>query len=230
AELQKRASAVRGSDAALRLGHAFKRMEEFGLAHAVAARALWGPAYFAHQPEALALLYPKAFEPFVRSAATSQGVDPFWMWSLMRRESAFRPNVTSGADARGLMQFIPKTAKAVAAALSLPPPEPSDLYRPELNVKLAAWYLAALHRRFGHPALVAAAYNAGPPAVLRWLGERGDVPLDAFVEEIPYKETRAYVKQVLADYHLYHALYGDLKARPRLDFVLPKPTLDGVSF
>ena len=229
-ELNRRVTSVKGTDAALKLGATLQGMGEYGFAHATAARALWGAAYAQRVPEALSLLYPQAFEQAVRAAAKEESLDPFWIWSLMRRESAFRPDVTSAADARGLMQMIPKTARAVAEALSLPEPEPGDLYRPELNVRLAAWYLAALKKRFGHPALIAAAYNAGPSAVLRWLEERGNLPMDAFIEEIPYKETRAYVKQVWADYYLYHALYGTAASRPLMDLVVPKAAAAGVEF
>lgn len=229
-ELQRRVGSVRGTEAALKLGATLQRMGEFGFAHATAARALWGSAYGQRLPESLVLLYPRAFADAVEAAAKAEGLDPFWIWSLMRRESAFRPDVTSTADARGLMQMIPKTARAVAQALRLPEPSPGDLYRPELNVRFAAWYLAALQRRFGHPALIAAAYNAGPSAVLRWLDERGNLPMDAFIEEIPYKETRAYVKQVWSDFFLYHALYATGASAPAVDMVVPKPAAEGVAF
>ena len=78
-------------------------------------------------------------------------------------------------------------------------PEPDELYRPELNLDLSAWYVGQLAKRFVHPALIAAAYNAGPAVTLKWTSELGSMPVDLFVESMPFKETRAYVKQVVAD-------------------------------
>jgi soluble lytic murein transglycosylase len=147
----------------------------------------------------------------------------------MRRESAFRPGVSSAADARGLMQLIPPTAEQIARRLGDAVPAPDALYGPEMNIRFGTWYLSQLQARFGHPALTAAAYNAGPTAVLGWLKESGSLPLDMFVELIPYKETRGYVKQVVTDLHLYQALYGGSgKQVPSL--TLPAPKDDGVTF
>jgi soluble lytic murein transglycosylase len=84
--------------------------------------------------------------------------------------------------------------------------------------------------RFKHPALAAAAYNGGPGAVSRWVKAGGSQPLDLFVEKIPYKETRRYVKAVLTDLHLYRAFYGQEDKAAPLSLVLPSPTDKGVDF
>ena len=158
------------------------------------------------------------------------------MWAVMRRESAFDPTQVSGANARGLMQLIPPTAAAIAKKLKLDPPTADGLLVPSLNVKLSSWYLAALVKRFSHPVLCAAAYNAGPTAVVRWMKTSGELPLDLFVERIPYKETRGYVNQVVADLYNYRALYGTaalegkLDANAQLPLTLPAPSPDGVQF
>ncbi|MBX7112956.1 MAG: transglycosylase SLT domain-containing protein [Myxococcaceae bacterium] len=221
-------ASVRGPDEAIALGHAFIALGEYGAAHALAARLLWGPVYSAHAPEALGLMYPRAFRESVEELSTQAKIDPYFTWSIMRRESAFRPEVLSAADARGLMQVIPPTARAIAQALKLEQPAPDDLYNPQLNVRFGTWYLSALWERFGHPVLVAAAYNAGPTPVLRWASARGALPLDEWVEEISIKETRAYVKQVAADLFIYRALYGAPAGRIAMTIPVPKPT--GVSF
>ena len=221
-------ASVRTSDEAIALGHAFIALGEYGAAHALAARLLWGPVYSAQDPEALGLMYPRAFRDAVEELSTEVKIDPFFTWSIMRRESAFRPEVISAADARGLMQVIPPTARAIAKELKLEQPAPDDLYNPQLNVQFGTWYLSALWERFGHPVLVAAAYNAGPTPVLRWASARGALPLDEWVEEISIKETRAYVKQVAADLFIYRALYGAPAGRIAMTIPVPKPT--GVSF
>ena len=226
-EVEAALGSVTGPDDALVFGHALQAMGEFGAAHALAARYLWGAVYTMRAPRAVGLMYPRAWRSTVERWAATDGVDPFFCWAIMRRESAFRPGVTSFADARGLMQLIPPTARQIASQLKAGPIEPDELYAPDTNVKLATWYLSQLFRRLTHPGLVAAAYNGGPGPVVRWLERRGAVPLDQWIEEIPYKETRGYVKQVIADFYIYQALYGEAVAP--LSLVLPAPK-NGVDF
>lgn len=229
-EVNRVVGQVSSADEALTTGHALQGVGEYGAAHALAARWLWGQVYTARRPEALALMYPRAYRETVEAHAASVGLDPFLAWAIMRRESGFRPEVVSSADARGLMQIIPPTAKAIALELKTPTPAPDDLYAPELNVRFGTWYLSALIDRMAHPALCAASYNAGPSAVAKWLGQRGQLPLDEWVEEIPYKETRGYVKQVLADHVIYQQLYGAPDVAPTVSLVLPQARATGVAF
>lgn len=213
---------------AIQWGHALQALGEFGAAHSVAARYLWGPVYAQRSPEALALMYPRAFRSSVERWATEYGIEPALVWAIMRRESAFSPEVTSSADARGLLQLIPPTMRGVLKSLALPEADPAQLYSPDWNVRLGAWYLHALIDRLQHPTLVAGAYNGGPNAVVRWARERRDEPLDLWVEAIPYKETRAYVKQVTVDLFIYRQLYG--YPAKRLSLEVPSPSDAGVSF
>jgi soluble lytic murein transglycosylase len=155
-----------------------------------------------------ALLYPLAYATEVRAAADAMGIDPAFIWAIMRRESAFDPTVTSPAHALGLMQMLVPTAGRIASLLGQAQrPVREQLYDPSVELPYAAWYLAELWGRFGHVGLAAAGYNAGPRAVASWVRDRGDLPFDEFVEAIPYRETRLYVKNVLADYLAYRALY-----------------------
>jgi len=229
-EVEAHAGRLRSADQALPFTHALLALGEYGHAHAVAARHLWGRAFGAREPDALAAFYPRAFATAVEAAAAAHKVDPYLVWAIMRRESAFRPEVMSVADARGLMQIIPKTANAIAEKLAEPVPAPADLFSPERNIRYGAWYLSRLMERFAHPVLAAAAYNAGPGSAAKWAQERGTLPLDLFVETIPFRETRAYVKQVVADLFLYHAFYGDGASPLQLPLVVPAPTKEGVAF
>ncbi len=212
---------------ALTWGHALQALGDFNAAHTIAARKLWGPVYVQRAPEALALMYPRAFRTSVETWAQQHGIEPSLAWAIMRRESAFAPEVTSIADARGLMQLIPPTAKNIAQQLKLPPADAAELYSPEWNIRLGTWYLRALQDRLKHPTLVAGAYNGGPNAVAKWATERGDEPLDLWVEQVPYKETRGYVKQVTVDLFIYRQLYG-YESTP-LSLQIPPPG-DGVNF
>lgn len=227
AEVARAVGSMPASEA-LTWGHALQSLGDFGAAHTLAARHLWGAVYTQRTPEALALMYPRAFRESVETWAGKHDIEPALAWAIMRRESAFAPEVTSVADARGLMQLIPPTAKSIAETLKIPPADPAELYAPEWNIRLGTWYLRALQERLAHPSLVAAAYNGGPSSVARWAKERGDEPLDQWVEEIPFKETRGYVKQVTTDLFIYRQLYGGPRAR--LSLVVPQPGQSGVDF
>ncbi|MFP2929036.1 lytic transglycosylase domain-containing protein, partial [Pyxidicoccus sp. 3LG] len=229
-EVEAHAARLRSADQALPFAHALLKLGEYGHAHAVAARHLWGRAFGSREPDALAAFYPQAFANAVEQAASLHQVDPFLVWAIMRRESAFKPEVMSAADARGLMQIIPPTATAIAERLEEPAPAPADLFSPERNIRYGAWYLSRLMQRFSHPVLAAAAYNAGPGPTVKWARERGSLPLDLFVETIPFKETRGYVKQVVADLFLYHSFYGKAGEPLRLSLKVPEPSVEGVSF
>ncbi len=225
-EVTRALSTMPAADA-LKWGHALQALGDFGAAHSLAARHLWGAVYTQRAPEALSLMYPRAFRSSVEQWATKHEIEPSLAWAIMRRESAFAPEVTSAADARGLMQIIPPTANSIAQELKLPPADAAELYSPEWNIRLGTWYLKALSNRLQHPTLVAAAYNGGPSSVAKWAKERAQVPLDEWVEEIPFKETRGYVKQVTSDLFIYRQLYGG--EQKRLSLVIPAPG-SGVDF
>ncbi|ATB38791.1 murein transglycosylase [Cystobacter fuscus] len=229
-DVRARAARIRDPEQALAFAGALLRLGEYGNAHMVAARHLWGRAFGARMPEALAAFYPRAFENAVQSEASRYEVSPYLVWAIMRRESAFRPEVASAADARGLMQVIPPTARAIARKLAEPEPAPAELFSPSLSIRYGAWYLSQLMKRFAHPALAAAAYNAGPEAAVKWVKDKGVLPLDLFVEEIPFRETRGYVKQVLADLYLYQSFYGKDTSPQRLSLTVPVPHTEGVEF
>ena len=229
-ELRARLGAVHTPEAALRVGTALARVGEAWAAYHLANRLLWGKAFGQKDPAALALLYPRPYVSHVDETARAQGVHSSLLYAIMRRESAFQPDRLSAARARGLMQLMARTASAIARELQRDPPEPDELYRPELNLDLSAWYVGQLAKRFVHPALIAAAYNAGPAVTLKWTSELGSMPVDLFVESMPFKETRAYVKQVVADDYLYQAFYGAGSDSRRLAMALPKPASTGIEF
>ena len=154
------------------------------------------------------LRYPLAFWDTVRRAAEAQGVDPLLVIGLIRQESMFDPTARSSADARGLMQLLPSTAERVAAAGNQPS-DHTDLNDPEINIELGTRYLRTLLTRFGADPLKAiAAYNGGENAVAKWQRQFAALADDEFVESITYRETRDYVKRVVANYRTYQQVYG----------------------
>ena len=105
------------------------------------------------------------------------------------------------------MQIIPRTGRKIAAALEKEDYDVSMLRTPDTSIEFGSWYFAELLKKFhGHPALAIASYNAGPQAVSRWVDARPGIATDEFIEEIPYKETRHYVKKVLSNYSVYREL------------------------
>lgn len=150
--------------------------------------------------------YPRAFEPLVRAACDKYSLPRDITWGVMREESTFVAEARSHANAFGLMQLIIPTAKGVAVGTGHGSDEAS-LKRPEVSIELGTKLLAALRRQQGHDALVLGAYNAGPGAVSRWMRNRTSDELDLFVENVPYDETRNYIKRVLSSIATYGYLY-----------------------
>jgi soluble lytic murein transglycosylase len=126
----------------------------------------------------------------------------------MREESGFRPEALSVVGARGLVQIMPETGRKLAQRLGAPSYSPDELFVPARNLELGAAYLAQLLARFdGRLPAAVASYNAGPEVVERWLAQNGALEDDAWIESIPYDQTRAYAKKVLRSVAVYQALY-----------------------
>lgn len=153
--------------------------------------------------------YPEPERRTLVSTAEALGVDPALVLGVMRRESSFRADARSAAGAEGLLQLRPATADRLAAVLGLPGGAGARLADPRTSVTLGTHYLALLLARFGEPAAAVAAYNAGPGPAAAWATARAGMPVDAWVESIPYRETRQYVKIVLAEWAAYRALAGE---------------------
>jgi len=159
------------------------------------------------------IAYPTAFYESVARHCQVANVDPFLLQALIREESAFDARAFSWAGALGLSQLMLPTARSIARSLLIPGLNQDALLRPDMNVRLGAWYLGALLKRFGgNKALALASYNAGPGAVAQWPFADPPGELDAWIEDIPIAETRGYVKRVMRSYNSYKLLYGDSQA------------------
>jgi soluble lytic murein transglycosylase len=157
-------------------------------------------------------LYPLGHWPDVRQAGQAQGLDPLFVTALIREESSFAPRAVSRAGARGLMQVMPHTADRLAREEGLAQGA-AALEVPEANIQLGTLHLAELLKvHGGNLSLVLASYNAGKHHVERWLARFGFADEEAFIEDIPYSETRNYVKRVLGTYQRYREVYPELRA------------------
>jgi soluble lytic murein transglycosylase len=151
--------------------------------------------------------FPEPYKPLVEASAKRAGLDQSIVYAIMREESAFDPRAESSADAHGLMQLIPGTAKAAAKGTNLPS-DRRALKRPSVNVELGCRTLARYMKAFPDNELLGIpAYNAGPGRVRAWLAARPSADFDLWVELIPYLETRRYTKRVLASRAAYSFLY-----------------------
>lgn len=162
------------------------------------------------------IAFPRAYAPLIEEAAGAAGISPALLRAIAREESRFDPQSVSSANAYGLTQLIVPTARQNARVLGLPS-DPESLKRPEINLRIGAEFIRFLSNRYpGNSAVIPAAYNAGYLATDRWLQRRFGDDLDAWVELIPYHETRNYTRRVLQSYGIYSWLdTGTLPSLPR---------------
>ncbi|GAB4390016.1 MAG: transglycosylase SLT domain-containing protein [Thermodesulfovibrionales bacterium] len=159
------------------------------------------------------ILYPLAFWSIVQETAAVNGMDPLLLLSVMREESHFDPRALSRAGAMGLMQLMPSTARREAGRMDLDLSGDEDIFDVGTNVALGAHYLGGLLEDFGSVPEALAAYNAGSVNVRAWI-ERGRYSShDEFIEDIPFEETRNYVKRILATYYSYRQAWREEPAR-----------------
>jgi soluble lytic murein transglycosylase len=157
------------------------------------------------------MLFPVRYWETISVQSARSRLDPTLVLSVIRQESGFEENARSKANARGLMQILPSTGKKLAKQASLRSYSAKRLYQAETNITLGVRYLASLIRRYEKEELALAAYNAGDTRVDRWLRAFGNVDMPEFVEQIPFSETRGYVKQVLSNKAHYSLLTSPAK-------------------
>ncbi|HEY6293330.1 MAG TPA: transglycosylase SLT domain-containing protein [Terriglobia bacterium] len=164
------------------------------------------------------LLYPEAFWDVVRRNANANGLDPYLVMALIRQESGFDPKAASGKNAHGLMQLLPQTARDLTGGAGRPRHQVASrsLSDPAYNIRIGCRYLSDLIRKFdGSIEKALAAYNAGPDHVEQWQSGHTYSEPAAFVESIPFAETRGYVEVILRDQVVYRRLMtGKPKFKP----------------
>lgn len=153
------------------------------------------------------IIYPLRFWDLVERYSEEKKLDPYLVAALIRQESTFNPKIRSQAGARGLMQIMPATAKIIAHELRRRY-RSSDLYNPEVNIRFGTHYFRSVLNRFrGRVDYALASYNAGPHRVRLWTGMNLELDPEEFIEDIPFTETRNYVKLVLRNEMIYRRIY-----------------------
>jgi len=155
---------------------------------------------------AQSLAYPPAFRASICQAAAQFGVDPLWLHAIIWQESRYDAGAQSAAAARGLMQFIPDTAQAIANDAGITNLTLDRLYDPDVSIRLGAFYWSTLMAEFKSPELALAAYNGGPDNVRRWKDKWPNSDGEFFVSDIGFTETKRYVQAVFGA----RAAYGRL--------------------
>jgi soluble lytic murein transglycosylase len=151
------------------------------------------------------LRYPTYYADLVVSEAKANQVDPLLYFGLVRQESSFNPWANSSADARGLGQIMPSTAREIAQRLNAKNYALEQLYLPFINIRYGVWYFGQDLKMFSNePIYALAAYNGGAGRTKRW--QRSD--LDLAVEEIDASETALYVRIVYSNWRQYQSTYG----------------------
>lgn len=176
-------------------------------------------------------MYPYFYRSWLDLLSQLWEIDRDFLLALMRQESGFNPNAVSSSGARGLMQLMPFVAKSLSQKLGFSWYQEKGLFYPKENTKLGAYHVKQLDLIYGHPALIAASYNAGSSRVSRWLDKWGNYPLDVFVEMIPIEETRTYVKIVLRNWVCYKII-GSAEPFPKgaIPFDLRKKAIPVANF
>ncbi|HZG57725.1 lytic transglycosylase domain-containing protein [Paenibacillus sp.] len=164
------------------------------------------------------LMYPIRYETAIVEQANAHQVDPYLIAAIIRVESDFRPDKRSPKGAVGLMQLMPPTAEWIAKREGDGPDALARLTEAEQNIRYGTWYVRSLREQFATPGLakedeiarIAAAYNAGPGNVERWLSEVAWDGTLAAAGRIPFGETRHYVSRIYYYYLKYEQMYPEL--------------------
>ncbi len=152
--------------------------------------------------------YPFPYFDEINKWSQERKLNPFLVVALIRQESRFQEKIKSIADATGLMQVLPSTAKWIAPQIDVDYAN-TDITDPNDNIMYGTWYLDSTHKQYQNSSLLAvASYNAGPGNVSKWLKTLPKEDSDEFVESIPFPETKNYVRQVLGNYWNYLRIYN----------------------
>lgn len=153
------------------------------------------------------LLFPRPYYSEVKLASERFDVNRELIYSIIRQESAFNPRARSHADAFGLMQMLPEVALKKAKALEIEMSKPEDLYDPYTNIHLGSAFVKELWDKYsGQFILAVSSYNASDKAIHGWMVTRYRGDSIEFIEDIPYEETRGYVRLVMRNFIFYRVI------------------------
>lgn len=188
-----------------------KKQKKYGAAAAIVSMVVFlcvsAGVFFAYRAYQHAN-YPKKYSEYVEKYAAEYGVDPAFVYAMIKTESNFRPDAVSVNDACGLMQLLPSTLEWLQ---TLTPEDDhyvrADLFDPEINIQYGVYFLSVLFEKFTDPDTVAAAYHAGLNGVQKWLQNPEYSADGVTLENIPYADTAQYVEKIHQRCEIYRQLY-----------------------
>ncbi len=153
------------------------------------------------------IIYPVKYKEYVVKYSVRNNVDTYLVFAIIKAESSFNPDATSGKNARGLMQITVDTGTWAAEKIKMGEIDEDDLYDPETNIRIGSWYIWELIKEFNNRDLAIAAYNGGRGNVKKWLGDKRYSSNGRTLDKIPFKETDRFLKRVKKFYNNYKSLY-----------------------
>ncbi len=154
-------------------------------------------------------IYPVEYQEYVEKYADEYGLDKYLVYSVINVESAFNENAISHADAKGLMQLMDKTAAECNKREGFGYNIPDELFNPEVNIRIGCSYLRSLIDTYNDVSLAVTAYNGGTGNVKKWLEDETLIDGKGGLRDIPYAETKKYVKKVFKNYDMYTKIYKE---------------------
>ncbi len=151
--------------------------------------------------------YPVKYQEYVEKYAQEYNLDKYLVYAVIKVESKFNADAASDAGAKGLMQLMDETAAECNEKGGFGYNIPEDLYDPEKNIRLGCYYLSSLMDIYRDSKLAVTAYNGGTGNVDEWLKDAELADGNGGLREIPYSETRKYVKKVFNAFDTYNDLY-----------------------
>lgn len=155
----------------------------------------------------LPIIYPQKYVEYVEKYAEECDLDPLLIYSIIKAESNFNEKAKSNSNAIGLMQVMLSTAREMGEKLEIEEITEEKLYEPETNIKIGVKYFKSLLEKYGNYNMAIIAYNAGMGNLDKWI-EQGIIDDEGKnVDNIPFKETKNYVKKILQNYTIYKEIY-----------------------
>lgn len=162
-------------------------------------------------PDIIKIIYPMYYEDTINKYSKGYEIDPLMIASVIKTESNFNPYARSKKGAIGLMQITPKTGQWIATKLKYEDFNEDMLYESDINIKFGCWYIDYLSKKYEYNfKLVFCAYNGGLGNVDKWISENTITKDPTYFEDIPYIETKNYLKKIKNSYTIYKLLYKNL--------------------
>ena len=169
------------------------------------------------------LRFPVLYREDIASNSRKRGLEEALVFAIIRTESAFLPSARSSAGALGLMQLMPATGRETARRMGVRIKKSAQLLAPSTNIQIGTAYLSSLMKKYhGNFPMAAAAYNAGPHRVRQWRPQSSCLASDIWIDSIPFRETRRYVRTALFYYVIYQHRLG-LEVKPLREMLLGVP-------